>query len=184
MGVPAAEAHFDEADAVFDEAACQQATLAEAVLAIGLADLIGFLGQVEGAEILAAHQAHGIVIHVGISFHAAGVVFVLELRVQALRELTAEGEAFLGHALLRAHVLQAGLGIVHHQGAVSLGEETRAGMAAVIAHVHIGRQGGIARALEQAEPGTHARMGDGAAQAEAGVHEVVGLLMGGGVRRH
>jgi hypothetical protein len=75
VGVPTAEGNLGEAHAMLDETAGEQAALAEAVVAIFVAQFAsGFGGEVEGFQFLALHHLERIVIHVGVGADVFDVV--------------------------------------------------------------------------------------------------------------
>ncbi len=176
---------LDEADTALDEATGEEAALAEGFAAVGGAQFAGFLGEVEGLEVLGLHHGDGVVIHVGVGLHVAVREGGAELLVEFVGKLHAGLELVLGETLAGSTFLRPFSGLLTKSGAVRGREETGTGMAAVVADEDEVRQGAVAAALEHIEPGAHRGMADGAAQLVAGVHDVVALLvraLGGGER--
>src|SRR5690606_29369135 len=95
--VPSAVADFDGAHAVLDEAAGEKTALPEGIVAVALADELVLLPEVEGLEILALHDADGVVVHLGVGADLLHVVALVELGV----ELAREGEALVEGLLLQ-----------------------------------------------------------------------------------
>src|SRR5262249_10429125 len=76
--------NFDKADAGFDEAAREEAALAEGVTAIGIAELIGLAVEIEGAQERAEDEAAGAIVDFallgGSTAGATGGELLVELR--------------------------------------------------------------------------------------------------------
>lgn len=107
VGVPSTKLHFDETNAVFDESACQQATLGKTA---GAVEFFGFgrlFVEIEGLEVLRIHQFDRFLIKVLVGLHIGIGVATVELLVQFVGKRQATIEVFLGNIIDAFGVLQA-----------------------------------------------------------------------------
>ena len=162
---------------MIDEAAGQQAALAEAVVAVFATQRVGFGAEVEGFQFLALHHLERVVIHVGVGADVFDVVGLGKLAVELLGGVEAAVEALLGEPLVSFDVIDAAFGIIDHERGETAFEETRTGMAAVIADHDAAGQRGIASILKLLQPRAHAGVADAAALGVASVLVVSALLV-------
>ncbi len=177
MHVPTAEADFDEADAVLDEATGEEAALAEVGVAVFGLEVGGFGVEVESGEVGAFHDFDGVFVDVGVGTDGALVVGFFEVGVEFGGEVEAVVEVAFGESGGTGAVLQAGAGVVEDEGLEGGLEEAAAGVFAIARDDDGAGEVGVAFALEFLEPGAHGGVAGGAAHGVAGVLEVVALFV-------
>ena len=163
---------------MLEETPREETALTEGIFAVTLLDRLGLGGEVEGGEVFAAHQLHGVVIHVGVGTYVLLVILLNEGRIELRREIAVKVETLFGHAPGHGAVLQTAFGIADDDGGKTRLEKTRSGVRGKISDDGVSRQGGIVASVELEEPGAHGGVADGAADLVARVHVVVPLLVG------
>ena len=88
--VPAVERDLDERHAAFDQPAGEQAALAEAVPAVGVAELGGLLVQPEAAAGLGVDHLLGLAVAGGVGLGRGAAVALLEVPLQVGEQLPAD----------------------------------------------------------------------------------------------
>ncbi len=179
--VPAAGADFDKTDAALNEAAGEDAALAEFVAAVGVTQRIRLFGEAEGFEIISTHECEGLIIELGVGFDVA----VGKLATEAGVDLIEEGEAFLEDVLrdVCLGVLNAYIRIMDGKRAEGGGEEAVAVFGTAI-DADAGGQRLVAGAVEVLGPSAHVGVLDGAALLITGADEVLAGSMDSGLRGH
>src|SRR5258708_20727908 len=124
MQVPAAQVHFDASDTRFDESPGQQAAVAEAVLAVFIAEA-GFLTlQVEHFSFFGSDQLEGLVIDVAVSAGRLTMLGFGEAVLDREKETTAAKNAlfffsvFMGKHFRSADIVRRLAGVLHREGSV------------------------------------------------------------------
>ena len=85
--VPATQADFDKAHTVLDEAAGKQATLTKAAVTVLGLNFIRLLTEIKGGEVCTFHDAHSVLVDVGIGADGAVLVGFLKAGVELGREI-------------------------------------------------------------------------------------------------
>jgi len=116
VGVPAAEGDLDEAHAVLDESAGEEAALSKRMTAVLVSEGGAFFGEVEGGEVFALHDADGFVEEGAKVLGIGGGIFAVETLVDGVGEAETSFKIFFADGGMSGGSFQSLFGIGHDGG--------------------------------------------------------------------
>lgn len=184
VGVPAAEGDFDEAHAVLDESAGEEAALSERMAAVLVSEGGTFFGEVEGGEVFALHDADGFVEEGAEVLGIGRGVFAMEALVDGIGEAETSFEIFFADGGMSGGSFQSFFGICDDGGGKFGTHPTCSDHVGGAVDGDVSGEGGVLGTFQSVDPTADGGVDDGSELLVSFMEDVAGLVVVSLLRLH